>query len=165
MENIDWSMDRSEVSIFEPHEGHVNRPKSPYRLRYSAEVAVLKKTFGDLEEIRQKMGLSRRKICQLLMVDPSAWTRWEKTEAPPHIYKTLGLMMQMNDEKKGFVDPILSEKVKALELQLNQALHLFKSTKPARRAIWPWISIFLSLVALGLSVFLGFYATSVLLAN
>lgn len=30
------------------------------------------------------------------MVDPSAWTRWtqEKSDAPPHVYKTLSLLIE-----------------------------------------------------------------------
>jgi hypothetical protein len=65
--------------------------KSSTRMRYEAEVLFLKRQNGDLDEIRQKLGLSRRKICQLLLVDPSAWTRWTQPggEAPPHIYRAL----------------------------------------------------------------------------
>ena len=69
----------------------LSRVKSSTRMRYEAEVGFLKKQNGDLEEIRARLGLSRRKICQLLMVDPSAWTRWTShpREAPPHIYRAL----------------------------------------------------------------------------
>ena len=60
------------------------------RLKYQAEVAVIKKHLGDLEKVRSDLGLSRRKMAQLLMVDPSAWTRWTKADkAPPHIYRAL----------------------------------------------------------------------------
>ena len=67
------------------------RIKSPARMAYEAEVLFLKKQNGDLELIRKRLGLSRRKICQLLLVDPSAWTRWTASEgeAPPHIYRAL----------------------------------------------------------------------------
>lgn len=68
----------------------IERSKTPLRMRYTAEVSVIKRQIGDLDEIRLKLGLSRRKICQLLMVDPSAWTRWIKDDsAPPHIYRAL----------------------------------------------------------------------------
>ena len=156
-------MDRSEVSIYEPHEGPAGKPKSPYRMRYSAEVAILKRTYGDLEQIRQSLGFSRRKICQLLLVDPSAWTRWSKGEAPPHIYKTLGLMLQMNDEKKGFIDPVLKDHVRRLDAQLDQMSMQLKAAK--RRSPWPMIAVVFSLVALILSVYLGFYATSIIMAG
>ncbi len=77
-----------------------DRSKSPLRLKYEAEVQVIKNKLGDLEEIRQKLGLSQRKICQLLMVDPSAWTRWTKNhaEAPPHIYRSLQWYMALNEK-------------------------------------------------------------------
>lgn len=65
------------------------RVRTPNRLKYEAQVAVIKRQIGDLEQIRQKLGLSRRKMCQLLLVDPSAWSRWSKEGAPPHVYRAL----------------------------------------------------------------------------
>lgn len=72
-------------------ENRKSKSKTSTRMRYEAEVLFLKRQNGDLEQIREKLGLSRRKICQLLLVDPSAWTRWtqEGGEAPPHIYRAL----------------------------------------------------------------------------
>jgi transcriptional regulator with XRE-family HTH domain len=68
-----------------------SRAKTSLRLKYEAETMVLKREIGGLEEIRMKLGFSRRKISQLLLVDPSAWTRWTSGEAdaPPHIYRAL----------------------------------------------------------------------------
>lgn len=68
-----------------------SKKKSANRLRYDAEIRVIRARLGGLEEMRAKLGLSRRKICQLLLVDPSAWTRWTSPggEAPPHIYRAL----------------------------------------------------------------------------
>lgn len=68
--------------------------KSSLRMRYLAEVDVLKRDLGGLEDVRIRMGLSRRKICQLLLVDPSAWTRWtrDETKVPPHVWKMLQLI-------------------------------------------------------------------------
>ena len=65
--------------------------RSPLRLKYEAEVSSLKKRIGSLESMRLELGLSQRKMCQLLLVDPSAWTRWTKSggDAPPHIYRML----------------------------------------------------------------------------
>lgn len=65
------------------------RARTPNRLKYEAQVTVIKRQIGDLEQIRQKLGLSRRKMCQLLLVDPSAWSRWSKEGAPPHVYRAL----------------------------------------------------------------------------
>jgi transcriptional regulator with XRE-family HTH domain len=67
------------------------RTKSTLRMRYEAEARVIQKKIGDLESIRHQLGLTQRKICQLLLVDPSAWTRWTKNgeTAPPHIYRAL----------------------------------------------------------------------------
>lgn len=64
--------------------------KSTSRIHYEAQAKVIQKQLGSLEEIRSNLGLSQRKICQLLLVDPSAWTRWMKSgEAPPHIWRAL----------------------------------------------------------------------------
>lgn len=66
------------------------RNKTSLRMHYEAQAEVIKKQIGNLEEIREKIGLSQRKICQLLLVDPSAWSRWMKTRAtPPHILRAL----------------------------------------------------------------------------
>lgn len=67
------------------------RHKTSQRIKFESEVSVIKKKLGDLETLRVKLGLTQRKICQLLLVDPSAWSRWirGKTEAPPHIYRAL----------------------------------------------------------------------------
>lgn len=66
------------------------RTRSSRRFKYEAEVQVIKQQIGDLEAIRTKLGLSQRKMCELLLVDPSAWTRWLKTDAvPPHVYRAL----------------------------------------------------------------------------
>ena len=79
-------------AISNPHEkAPHHRIKSSLRMKYEAEVNQITKIHGDLESMRRKLQLSKRKMAQLLLVDPSAWTRWtsEKGEAPPHIYRAL----------------------------------------------------------------------------
>lgn len=67
------------------------RSKTSLRMHYEAQVSVIKNQIGNLEEIRASLGLSQRKMSQLLLVDPSTWTRWTKNgdEAPPHIWRAL----------------------------------------------------------------------------
>ncbi len=79
------------------------KPKSSHRIHYEAQVEVIRRQIGELESIREKLGLSQRKICQLLMVDPSAWTRWTKRgdEAPPHIYRALQWYMILQEKIPG----------------------------------------------------------------
>ena len=52
---------------------------------------LIKKQIGDLEQIRLHMGLNKKRMCELLLLDPSTWTRWTtgKTEPPPWLYRTL----------------------------------------------------------------------------
>jgi len=75
--------------------------KTPLSQIYQRQVENIKLDYGDLEQIRGSLGLSRRQICQMLMVDPSAWTRWTKTTggAPPHVYRSLQWLMEL--EKQG----------------------------------------------------------------
>ncbi len=77
-----------------------SRPKSSLRLRYEAEVALIKRKLGSLEDMRRQLGLPQRKLCQLLLVDPSAWTRWnrEGEDAPPHIYRMLQWYLALQDK-------------------------------------------------------------------
>jgi transcriptional regulator with XRE-family HTH domain len=72
--------------------------RSTQRQRFEAEISEIKKRFGGLDDMRKVLGLSRRQICQALMVDPSAWTRWTSNDeaAPAHVYKTLALIMEQN---------------------------------------------------------------------
>lgn len=77
--------------------------KTPLRLQYEAQVEVIKKQIGDLESVREKLGLSQRKICQLLMIDPSSWSRWvvKKDPVPPQIYRALQWYMALNEKIPG----------------------------------------------------------------
>ncbi|MGH1468951.1 MAG: hypothetical protein ACRBBP_08755 [Bdellovibrionales bacterium] len=52
---------------------------------------LIKSQIGDIEEVRKGLGLSKRKMCQLLLIDPSTWTRWTtgKTVPPPYVYRML----------------------------------------------------------------------------
>lgn len=83
-------------------------PKSSLRMQYEAETKVFRDQHGGLENIREKLGFSRRKMCQLLLVDPSAWTRWMKDESkvPPHIYRSLEWFLALN--QKALTQPDLA---------------------------------------------------------
>lgn len=83
------------------------RSKTSLRMYYEAQVSVIKKQLGDLEKVRADLGLSQRKICQLLMVDPSAWTRWNRPDegAPPHIWRALQWYMILQEKIPGLTAP------------------------------------------------------------
>src|SRR5262245_16869396 len=57
-----------------------SRNKTALRMKYEAEARVFLQKYGGLENIRKNLGFSQRKISQLLLVDPSAWSRWVKDE-------------------------------------------------------------------------------------
>lgn len=77
-----------------------NRSKSSLRIRYEAETEVIRRKLGSLETIRGQLGISQRKMCQLLLVDPSAWSRWvrEDEDAPPHIYRMLQWYLALQEK-------------------------------------------------------------------
>lgn len=78
------------------------KAKTSLRINYEAQVEVIKKQIGDLEFVRAKLGLSARKMCQLLLVDPSAWTRWRKSnDAPPHIWRALQWYLTIQEKIPG----------------------------------------------------------------
>jgi DNA-binding transcriptional regulator YiaG len=79
------------------------RIKTSNRLNYEAQVEVIKKQIGDIEVIRNKLNLSQRKMAQLLLVDPSAWSRWSTPgeSAPPHIYRALQWYMSIQEQIPG----------------------------------------------------------------
>lgn len=77
------------------------RARSSLRQRYEAEAKVMERRLGSLEDIREKLGLSQRKIAQLLLVDPSAWTRWTSDDgpgAPPHVWRALTWYLALQEK-------------------------------------------------------------------
>ncbi len=75
------------------------RARSSLRQRYEAEARVIEKRLGGLESVRETLGLSQRKMAQLLLVDPSAWTRWTGGDtAPPHVWRALAWYLALQDK-------------------------------------------------------------------
>lgn len=99
------TVDNAEISIGDidqkpPFSDQKSRSKTSLRIRYEAEVEVIRRKLGSLESIREQLGLSQRKVCQLLLVDPSAWSRWVRADedAPPHIYRMLQWYLALQDK-------------------------------------------------------------------
>lgn len=84
------------------------RSKTSDRISYEAEVDIIRQQIGDIEDIRFRLGLSARKMAQLLLVDPSAWTRWTKkiTPPPPHIYRALQWYLTLQEKNPGFTPQV-----------------------------------------------------------
>jgi hypothetical protein len=76
-----------------------HRARSSLRQRYEAEARVIEKRLGGLESVRESLGLSQRKMAQLLLVDPSAWTRWTSGDSvPPHVWRALAWYLALQDK-------------------------------------------------------------------
>lgn len=106
--DMDFNRESPGLGQMKTFEGGSLRPKSSLRMIYAAEIKIFTSQYGGLENIRQKLGFSRRKMCQLLLVDPSAWTRWcrDETKVPPHIYRSLEWFLALN--QKAFTQPDLA---------------------------------------------------------
>lgn len=101
------------------------RSKTSLRMHYEAQVEVIKRQLGDLEHIRSDLGLSQRKMCQLLMVDPSAWTRWTKGKEspPPHIWRALQWYLILQEKIPGLTPQYFAvENPKTLQIQTLQKI-------------------------------------------
>lgn len=84
---------------------------SPNRIKYESESLYIRTKLGGLENVQKTLGLSGRKICQLLLVDPSCWSRWQKDESkvPPSVWKTLEWYLILREKH-----PFWSEKEQLL---------------------------------------------------
>lgn len=89
------------------------RPRilTPNRIKYESESLYIRTKIGGLNGVQKTLGLSQRKICQLLLVDPSCWSRWQKDEArvPPSVWKTLEWYLILREKH-----PFWSEKEQLL---------------------------------------------------
>ncbi|MBX2995990.1 MAG: hypothetical protein KF681_14285 [Bdellovibrionaceae bacterium] len=114
------------------HEDSDGRAKTSLRMTYEAQAEVLKVQIGDLEAIRSKLGLSQRKMAQLLLVDPSAWTRWNKTgQVPPHIYRSLQWYLALKEKIPGLSNEYFLAPQANMNLrELRQEIDRLKQPSP-----------------------------------
>ncbi len=93
---------------------HSMRTRSSLRLGYEAQARQIAHQIGSLEDVRQRLGLSRRRICQLLLVDPSAWTRWTRDPGsiPPLVYQALHWYLQSQERGRDIGAPLSQDKPK-----------------------------------------------------
>ena len=79
------------------------RSKTSLKMHYDAQSVVIERQLEGLEGVRSKLGLSQRRMAQLLMVDPSAWTRWNRpgNRAPGIVWRALQWYMILNEKIPG----------------------------------------------------------------
>ncbi|MBL7542384.1 MAG: hypothetical protein JNL11_01140 [Bdellovibrionaceae bacterium] len=101
------------------------RVKTSIRLNYEAQVKVIQDQIGDLEHIRNTLSLSQRKMAQLLLVDPSSWSRWTQKghDVPPHIYRALQWYMILQEKVPGLnASYFLQKDIRVLKQEVESAL-------------------------------------------
>ncbi|WP_413581520.1 hypothetical protein [Bdellovibrio sp. HCB288] len=114
------------------------RSKTSLRMHYEAQISVLRRQMGDLESIRLGLGLSQRKMSQLLMVDPSSWTRWTKQgdEAPPHIWRALQWYLILNEKIPGLTPQyFMNQSPQVLHQKALQELESEKAERQAEMSV------------------------------
>ncbi len=145
-------LSENKSSEFRPTNGV--RSKTPRRMRYEAEVQMIRNRFGNLDEFRAQLGLSRRAICNLLLVDPSAWTRWTASsgKAPPHIFRALEWYWYLMQKDPKAVLPIgtwgaqaYGERIRKVESELEK----LSDAKPLKRSAGLLYSIYFAGVGSG----------------
>lgn len=104
--------------------------KPSLREKYLQEKEMIKHEIGDLDQIRTALGYSQRKLCQILLVDPSAWTRWLKSPqgAPPHIYQALHWLLKLSRlDPQAAAPSNLSQRVDTLHTTTNSRIQELES--------------------------------------
>lgn len=142
---------------FEP--SREGRNKTSLRLKYEAETRVFRSKFGGLEDVRRRLNLSRRQMCQLLLVDPSAWTRWARDEerVPPHIYRALEWYLTL--ESRSELHPQLSRlylgSIKASDHRIEELIYEISDLKQQLRRSKRLFVAALGLLGFGFAALLG----------
>ena len=151
-------------------EGESRGAKTSLRLKYEAEAQSIRKTCGDLEAIRRHLGLSKRKMAQLLLVDPSAWTRWTQVggEAPPHIYRALQWFLLLKDQNSEmtpyrWLAPVSQPTISQTELDAIKKQLLFEileERKEDRKKLrWAFAGLGIFIFLQSIWILLGLQAT------
>ncbi|MBT4760460.1 MAG: hypothetical protein HOO06_02075 [Bdellovibrionaceae bacterium] len=115
--------------------------KSTQQIKYDAEVQVIKAKIGGVDNIRLQLGLSKRKLAQLLMIDPSSLTRWSKEphRVPAHIYRSLQWYLALIDKEPAwhpqniYLKGDLQNQILILEKKLEQAIEAQEKTRKYQR--------------------------------
>lgn len=115
-------MENERPQIVSYHRVEKYRSKTNLRASYDDQVDLIKSQIGDLEKVRQDLGLSQRQMSRLLMVDPSSWTRWTKrgAAAPPHVYRALQWLMIIREKLPGMA--VIPSESKGTTLQMATQL-------------------------------------------
>ena len=117
------------VEIIDDISASSERSKTSLRIHYEAQAAVIERQLGGLEGVRSKLGLSQRKMAQLLMVDPSAWTRWNRsgTRAPAIVWRALQWYMILQEKIPGLThNYFLGSSPDVVKTEMNRKLAEFE---------------------------------------
>ena len=103
------------------------RPRaiSAHRRRNMEIASKLKTELGNLDDIRGHLGLNKKEMAELLLVDPSAWSRWSKNESkvPLHVWRSLDWYLRLKDtEVSTSEEPMQSAQIEELRAEVMEKL-------------------------------------------
>ncbi|MEI7973805.1 MAG: hypothetical protein WCH11_05510 [Bdellovibrio sp.] len=136
--------------------------KNALRVKYEAQAYLIRKQIGDIPQILSYLQLSQRALAQLMLVDPSAVSRWIQKPAsiPPSVMRALQWYMALQEKIPGltpsyFVGRQTQSELARLETKasqenslLREEIHLLR--KMQKRIIWGLI--FTLILSLGLGI-------------
>ena len=108
--DLDWAKEQEENNI---DFNDADKNTLSTRERNELAASLIKKQIGDLEQVRALLGLNKKRMCELLLIDSSTWTRWTtgKTEPPPWLYRTLQWGVAVMDKYPEFHPLLVNQRV------------------------------------------------------
>jgi len=143
--NFDWELNTEDEFL----ENGNNKTKSlGPRERNEITASLIQKQIGDIEQVRATIGLNKKRMCELLLIDPSTWTRWTtgKTTPPPWVYRTLQWGLAVMDKHPEF-HPLLINQTAALapsntnSLDSSEIRALSNEISEVKKDLKKWILI------------------------
>lgn len=151
--DLDWAASNTDQN----NEKEDNGKKSlSARDRNEITASMIKKQIGDIEQVRALMGLNKRKMCELLLIDPSTWTRWTtgKTNPPTWVYRTLQWGLAVMDKHPEFHPLIKNQGVSELNRSNPKELKkLVNEIDDIKKDLQKWTRIAFGSFSLSLLLF------------
>jgi hypothetical protein len=83
--------------------GEKKRNRSRTRIFNEASAELIRKRIGGLQGFINSLQLTPRRTCELLLIDPSTWSRWKANEnlVPPHSWRAMEWYLALQDKIPG----------------------------------------------------------------
>lgn len=136
--------------------------KNALRMKYEAQAHLIRKQIGDIPQILSQLQLSQRALAQLMLVDPSAVSRWIQKPAsiPPSVMRSLQWYLALQEKIPGltpsyFVGRQTQSEIVRLETKASQENSLLRKEIDLLRKMQKkilWGLVFSLILSLGLGI-------------